>query len=165
MNILTKILFIILAIAVLALGFLVGTFILIFIFALLVLMTLLFIVIWLFNNIVTVFKSNLAKLAFKSIFSILVTYGIMELFWIFTSKYFIQMDKTIAICTLWVVAAIFFGALWYLLHIKHQNKKHHQYLWDEYKRDSSKLNTWDAIMMVIMPSIILYVFNAVHLII
>jgi len=163
MNVLTKIAFIVLAIVILVLGFLVGTFILIFIFGLLLLMTLLFVVIWLFNNIVSIFKSNFARLAFKSIFSVLVTYGLLQLLWIFTSKYFLQMDKMIAISTLWVISAIFFGALWYLLHIKKQTKKN-QYLWQDYKISSNTLNTWDALMMLIFPAIIVYVFNAAHLI-
>jgi len=164
MNILTKILFIVLAIIILILGFFVGAFILTAIFVLLVLMTLLFVVIWLFNNLINLFRSNLAKLGFKSIFSLAVTYGIITVLWMFASEHFLQMSKILSISSLWLITTVIFGTLWYLLHIKKQAKKH-QYLWDDYKNSTNTLSTWDAIMIVVMPSLIIYVFNAVHLII
>lgn len=164
MNIFTKILFILLAIVILILGFIVGTFILTFIFVLLILMTLLFVIIWLFNNLVNLFKSNIAKLVFKSVFSMAATYGLINLLWLFTSNLFLQQDKTIAISVIWVITVLIFGILWYLLHIKKHTKKH-QYLWDDYKNTPDKLNGWDVLLMVILPSILVYIFNFAHLII
>ena len=146
------------------LGFVLGTFILTFIFLVLLLMSVLFIIMWLFNNIVTLFKTGTAKLIFKSIFSVVVTYGLISILWVFTSKYFLRLEEYTAVITLWVISAIIFGVLWYLLHIKKQSKKH-KYLWDDYRDNTNALNTWDAIIMVVMPAIIIYVFNAIHLII
>jgi len=163
MNIFTKILFIILAVVILVLGFVFGTFILILIFALLILMTILFVIVWIFNNIVSLFQTNFAKLTFKSIFSIAITYGLIELLWLFTSKYFLGMDKAIAVSTLWVISALIFGTLWYLLHLK-QSAKKHQYLWDEYKSPNT-LGLMDVLLMVIFPSLMILVFNAIHVLI
>ncbi|MFA5746246.1 MAG: hypothetical protein WCX82_00060 [archaeon] len=160
MNIFTKILFVILAVIILVLGFFVGTIILIVIFTLLILMTILFVVIWIFNNIVSLFQTNFAKLAFKSIFSVAITYGLIELLWLFTSKSFLAMDKAIAISTLWVISALIFGTLWYLLHLK-QSAKKHQYLWDEYKSPNT-LSLMDVLLMVVFPSIMILIFNSIH---
>ena len=164
MNIFTKILFILLAIVILILGFIVGTFILTFIFVLLILMTLLFVIIWLFNNIVSLFKSNIAKLIFKSAISMAATSGLINILWLFIGKFFLQMDKTVAISAIWLITVIIFGILWYLLHIKKHTKKH-QYLWDDYKNTPDKLNGWDFLLMVILPSILVYIFNIAHAII
>ncbi|HOW29754.1 MAG TPA: hypothetical protein PK685_03760 [archaeon] len=164
MNLLTKIIFLILAGIILVLGFVLGTFILTFIFIVLLLMTVLFIIMWLFNNIVTLFKTGTAKLIFKAIFSVLVTYGLITILWIFSSKYFLALEKYTAIITLWVISALIFSLLWYLLHLKKQTKAH-TYLWDEYKKNPDALNTWDVLVMLVMPSLIIFIFNAVHLII
>lgn len=164
MNILTKIIFLILAGIIIVLGFVLGTFILTFIFIVLVFMSILFIIMWLFNNIVTLFKTGTAKLIFKSIFSVLITSGLLSLLWLFTSKYFMQLEKYTALTLLWVIATLIFSSLWYLLHLKKQTKKH-VYLWDEYKRNPEALTVWDTIVMLIMPSLIIYVFNAIHLIV
>lgn len=164
MNLLTKIIFLILAGIILVLGFVLGTFILTFIFIILLLMSVLFIIMWLFNNVVTLFKTGTAKLIFKAIFSVLVTYGLISILWFFTSKHFLALEKYTAIITLWVITALIFSSLWYLLHLKKQSRKH-VYLWDEYKKNPDALNTWDALVMLIMPSLIIYIFNAIHLII
>lgn len=162
MKLVTKILFFILAGIILLLGFVLGTFILTFIFVLLVLMTVLFIIMWLFNNLITLFKSGFAKLAFKSIFSTAVTCGLISLLLFFTSKHFYSLEASIAISTLWVITTMLFGALWYLLHLKRQTKKH-IYLWDEYKKNANTLNTWDVLVILVFPSLIVYVFNAIYL--
>jgi hypothetical protein len=164
MNIFTKILFILLAIVILILGFIVGTFILTFIFVLLILMTLLFVIIWLFNNLVSLFKSSIAKLIFKSVFSMVATYGLITILWLFTGKFFLQMDKTIALSVIWVITVLIFGVLWYLLHIRKHSKKH-QYLWDDYKSTPDKLDSWDVLLMLVLPSILVYIFNIAHAII
>jgi len=164
MNLLTKIIFLILAGVILVLGFVLGTFILTFIFVFLLLMSVLFVIMWLFNNIVTLFKTGTAKLIFKSIFSILITYGLISILWAFTSKYFLSLERYTAIITLWIIATVIFSTLWYLLHIKKQAKKH-KYLWDDYKNGNNALHFWDVMVMLIMPSLIIYVFNAIHLLI
>ncbi|HRS42925.1 MAG TPA: hypothetical protein P5530_03600 [Candidatus Diapherotrites archaeon] len=164
MNIFTKILFIFLAIIILILGFVVGTFILTIIFVLLVLMTLLFVIIWLFNNLVSLFKSNTAKLIFKSVFSMAATYGIISLLWLFFGKFLLQINKTVAFSVVWVVTVFIFGILWYLLHIK-KHTKQHRYLWDDYKSTPDKLNGWDVLLMAVLPSILVYIFNLAHAII
>jgi hypothetical protein len=163
MNIFTKILFVLLAIIILILGFVLGTFILTLIFTLLVFMTLLFIVIWLFNNIVSLFKNNVAKLIFKFIFSTAITYGLMTILWLLTSKFFLQMNKNIAIGALWIITVCIFGTLWYLLHLKKQRARH-QYLWDDYKNTTDKFTALDILVIIVVPTIIVYVFNLVHFI-
>jgi len=75
-----------------------------------------------------------------------------------------QLEKYTALTLLWVIATLIFSSLWYLLHLKKQTKKH-VYLWDEYKKNPDALNTWDVLVMLIMPSLIIYVFNAIHLIV
>lgn len=164
MNIFTKILFVLLAIVILILGFVLGTVILTMIFTLLVLMTLLFVVIWLFNNIIVLFKSNIAKFIFKFIFATAITYGLMTVLWLLTSRFFLEMNKSIALGTLWVITLGFFGVLWYLLHLKKQ-KGRHQYLWDDYKKSSEKLNSWDILIIIVVPIIIVYIFNATYFIV
>lgn len=164
MNFITKIIFFILAGIIIVLGFVLGTFVLTFIFLLLVLMTILFIVMWLFNNIVSLFKTPTAKLVFKTIFTIFIVYGLITLLWLFTSKYFLALEKYTAITTLWVITTAIFSFLWYNLHLKKQTKKH-TYLWDEYKSNKNALDTWDMLLMVIMPSIIVFVFNAIYMIV
>jgi len=161
MNLLTKILFVILAGIILVLGFVFGTVILTVLFIVLIFMTLLFILMWLFNNLATLFKNHTAKLIFKAIFSVLVTYGLLTLFWVFASDSFLSLEKYTALVTLWVITVLLFSALWYLLQIKMQPKKH-AYLWDNYKQTPNTLSTWDVLVMLILPSLIILVFNAVH---
>lgn len=161
MNIFTKVLFIFLAIIILILGFVVGAVILSFIFGLLLLMTLLFIIIWLFNNIIGLFKNDIAKLIFKSVFSMAATYGIITLLWLVTGKYFLQIDRTLVISIIWVITILMFSILWYLLHIRKHTKKH-QYLWDDYKKSAEKLNGLDVALILLLPSILVYLFNLVY---
>lgn len=164
MNVFKKILFIFLAIIILILGFVVGTFILTFIFLLLVLMTLLFVIIWLFNNLVSLFKTNTSKFIFKCVFSMVATYGIINLLWLFIGKMLLQTNKSIAISVIWAITTLIFGILWYLLHIKKSTKKS-KYLWEEYKSSPDKLTGWDIALMILLPIILVYMFNLVYSII
>ena len=161
-NFLSNIFFIILAILILGVGFLLGTFILTFIFIIIIFMSCLFVIMWLFNNLVSLFKSKVSKQIFKTFFSILITYGLLSLFWLFTSKYFLSFKNYFVLIILWVITTLFFGTLWYLLHIKKQKSKH-SYLWEIEKGDL--LTFLDLIIMLLIPSIIVFVFNFVHLIV
>jgi len=92
---------------------------------------------------------------------VLVTYGLLTLLWVFASDSFLSLEKYTALVTLWVITVILFSALWYLLQIKMQPKKH-VYLWDSYKQTPDTLNAWDVLVMLILPSLIILVFNSVH---
>lgn len=161
-NLLSNIFFIILAILILGLGFLLGTFILTFIFIILVFMSCLFVVIWLFNNFVSLFKTNSSKFFFKAFFSIIVTYGFISLFWFLASNYLLSLKNYVALIILWVFTTIVFATLWYLLHIKKQQSEH-VYLWEKYRGDL--LTFWDLLVMLLIPSLIVFVFNSIYLIV
>lgn len=161
-NILSNIFFIILAILILGVGFLLGTFILTFIFVIVLFMSFLFVIMWLFNNFVSLFKSNTSKLFFKAFFSIVITYGFISLFWFLTSDYLLVLKSYVVLIILWVFTTIVFGTLWYLLHIKKQQSKP-VYLWEKQKYDL--LTFWDLLVMLLIPSLIVFVFNSIYLIV
>jgi len=158
-NILSKIFYIFLAILILGIGYLIGTVILVTIFAIIILMTLLFIISWIFSKIIRIFKTETAKLGFKMIFSSIITIAFLLLGWLFFSKWLLSLESSLAITIIWVMTCLIFGTMWYFLKVKKKTKT--EYLWEYYKADH-KLLLWDYLIMLLIPTLIVYVFNLIY---
>jgi hypothetical protein len=115
MNLFSKIIFGILAILILGIGYFIGAFILSLIFVLILLISLFYVVTIIFNNVINITQHKYIKDIIKIIFSLIVTFIVFIIIWSLFKTYLLNLNLYLLITIIWALSNIIFGVSWVIL--------------------------------------------------
>jgi hypothetical protein len=159
MKILSKIIFFLLALIILAVGYFVGTIILISIGALILLMSVLFIISWLFNNLLNISTNKTIKYIIKLVFCVLINIGFLVLFISLLKEILLKALPSIQIVVIWVFNIFIFTILYTLLKSKTKeiSLQKDMYLLNT-KKTYKIITVKDIVVMIIFPALITIIY-------
>jgi len=145
-----------LAIIILVLGYFFGIIILGIIGVIILLMSLLFLISFIFNKSLDVLFNRKVRLFLTMFFSLAIPYGFILLF-------FNSIDKisniNIKITVIWFITAFFFGSLWNILVVRKRVSYKNKVF--DYKEPRKGLQLKDLIFMIVIPTIFTVTFSIV----
>lgn len=143
-----------LAIIILVLGYFFGIIILGIIAIIILLMSLLFVISFVFNKSLDVLFNRKVRLFITMFFSIGVSYGFILLFWKSIDKI---VNINIKITVIWAISAFFFGTLWNLFIIRKRVSYKNKVF--DYKEPRKGIQLKDLIFMILIPAIFTIAFS------
>jgi hypothetical protein len=167
MNILSKILFFLAALVILVVGYFIGIFILALIFLIMLLMSVLFPISWLFNNILNITYNKPIRFIIKLGLAILVSAGFLALFSLILKTWVLTKSLSFQIIVVWLYNIIVFTISYTMLKSKSSSEvqiQKNMYVLSQELRSPKIMGILDIIIMIIFPAILTFVYYSHYLI-
>lgn len=164
MKILSKILFFLFALVILAIGYFIGIFILAFIFLLILLMTILFVVSYIFNNILNITYNKTIRYIIKLFLAVAVSAGFLVLFSYILKTWLLTKSISLQIILIWLYNIIVFTLSYVMLKSRSSEIQIQKnvFVLNQSKKPSKIVSTLDLIIMVIVPALLTFVYYSYY---